>query len=105
VIDVSGDGQQNTGGRGTAQARDTAVSHAVTVNGLPITGGSEPGLDDWYSTNVIGGLGAFLVVANGYEAFAEAFRQKLTLEVVGLAPGSKMAAGSIHRSRPRRATD
>jgi hypothetical protein len=100
VIDVSGDGRQNTGGLGAAEARDAAVSHAVTVNGLPITCGDEPELDDWYRTNVIGGPGAFLVVANGYEAFAEAFRQKLRLEVAGLAPGSKMAAGSIRRLRP-----
>jgi hypothetical protein len=105
VIDVSGDGRQNTGELGTAEARDAAVSHAVTVNGLPITCGDEPELDDWYRTNVIGGPGAFLVVANGYEAFAEAFRQKLTLEVAGLAPGSKMAAGSICWLRPRPATD
>jgi len=84
-----------------------AVSHAVTVNGLPITCGDEPELelDDWYRTNVIGGPGAFLVVANGYAAFAEAFRQKLTLEVAGLAPGPEMAAGSTWWLRPDRATD
>jgi len=105
VIDVSGDGRQNTGELGTAEARDAAVSHAVTVNGLPITCGDEPELDDWYRTNVIGGPGAFLMVANGYEAFAEAFRQKLALEVAGLAPGSEMAAGSTRWLRPDRATD
>ena len=105
VIDVSGDGRQNTGELGTAEARDAAVSHAVTVNGLPITCGDEPELDDWYRTNVIGGPGAFLVVANGYAAFAEAFRQKLTLEVAGLAPGPEMAVGSTWWLRPDRATD
>src|SRR5262249_40030907 len=47
VIDVSGDGRQNTGELGTAEARDAAVSHAVAVNGLPITCGDEPELDDW----------------------------------------------------------
>jgi hypothetical protein len=35
--------------------------------------------------------GAFLVVADSYDAFAAAFRQKLTLEVSGLAPGWKLA--------------
>src|SRR5258708_4061297 len=53
---------------------------------LPITCGDEPDLDDWYRANVIGGPGAFLNVANGFEAFAAAFRQKLTLEVAGLTP-------------------
>jgi hypothetical protein len=36
VIDVSGDGRQNTGEVATADARDAAVSHGLTVNGLPI---------------------------------------------------------------------
>jgi hypothetical protein len=89
VIDVSGDGRQNTGELSTADARDAAVSHGITLNGLPITSGDDPDVDGWYRANVIGGPGAFLVVANGYAAFAEAFRQKLMLEVGGLAPGRK----------------
>jgi Protein of unknown function (DUF1194) len=105
VIDVSGDGRQNTGELGTGEARDAAVSHSVTVNGLPITCGDDPELDDWYRTNVIGGPGAFLVLANGYEGFAEAFRQKLTLEVAGLTSGAKMAARSIRWSRADQAID
>jgi hypothetical protein len=94
VIDVSGDGQQNTGKLATVEARDVAVSHGVTVNGLPITSGDEPHVDDWYRANVIGGPGAFVVVADGFAAFADAFRQKLTLEVAGLAPGRTFAAAS-----------
>jgi hypothetical protein len=86
IIDVSGDGRQNTGEVATADARDAAVSHGVTVNGLPIASGDEPRIEDWYRANVIGGEGAFLVVADSYDAFATAFRQKLTLEVAGLAP-------------------
>jgi hypothetical protein len=95
VIDVSGDGRQNTGELSTSDARDAAVSHAITLNGLPITSGDDPDVDGWYRANVIGGPGAFLVVANGYDAFAEAFRQKLTLEVAGLAPGRKPAIALI----------
>jgi Protein of unknown function (DUF1194) len=91
VIDVSGDGRQNTGEIATAEARDAAVARDVTVNGLPITLGEEPDIDEWYRANVIGGPGAFLVVADGYEAFAAAFRQKLTLEVAGLAPSRSIA--------------
>lgn len=91
VIDVSGDGRQNTGEVPTVDARDAAVSHGLTVNGLPITSGEEPGVDAWYRANVVGGQGAFLVVADSYDAFAAAFRQKLTLEITGLALGWKLA--------------
>ncbi|HJY50666.1 MAG TPA: DUF1194 domain-containing protein [Stellaceae bacterium] len=99
IIDVSGDGRQNTGEVATADARDVAVSHGLTVNGLPIASGDEPGIEDWYRVNVVGGPGAFLVVAGGYEAFAAAFRQKLTLEISGLAPSRKVAHASrdVHR--------
>ena len=102
VIDVSGDGRQNAGELETAEARDVAVSHAVTINGLPITCGDEPELDNWYRANVIGGLGSFLIVANGYEAFAAAFRQKLMLEIVGSASSFTLASALTH---PRRAAD
>ena len=91
VIDVSGDGRQNTGEVPTVDARDAAVSHGLTVNGLPITSGEEPGIEGWYRANVVGGQGAFLVVADSYDAFAAAFRQKLTLEITGLALGWKLA--------------
>jgi hypothetical protein len=95
VIDVSGDGRQNTGELSTADARDAAVSHGITLNGLPITSGDDPGVDGWYRVNVIGGPGAFLVVANGYDAFADAFRQKLTAEVGGLAPDRRLIQASV----------
>ena len=98
VIDVSGDGRQNAGELATADARDAAVSDGITVNGLPIASEREPGIEDWYQSNVIGGPGAFLVAADGYDAFAAAFRQKLTLEVAGLMPGRKLA----QRSTPQR---
>jgi hypothetical protein len=91
VIDVSGDGPQNTGEVPTVDARDAAVSHGLTVNGLPIASSEERGIDDWYRANVVGGPGAFLIAANSYDAFATAFRQKLTLEITGLAPGRKLA--------------
>jgi hypothetical protein len=97
VIDVSGDGRQNTGEVPTAAARDAAVSHAITLNGLPITSGEERDLDDWYRANIVGGPGAFLIVANGYEAFAEAFRQKLMLEIAGRAPPPWLASAPDRR--------
>jgi Protein of unknown function (DUF1194) len=100
VIDVSGDGRQNTGEVPTVDARDAAVSHGLTVNGLPIASGNEPGIEDWYRANVVGGPGAFLVVADSYDAFAAAFRQKLMLEITGLAPGRKLAHALRNVQRP-----
>ena len=64
VIDISGDGSNNDG-RDVTAARDDAVAACITVNGLPIVE-VEPGLDDYYRRNVIGGPGAFVVVARDY---------------------------------------
>ena len=93
VIDVSGDGAQNTGDVKATDARDRAIAHQITINGLPITSGEEPNVDDWYRANVVGGQDAFLVVANGFDAFAEAFQQKLVREVAGLAAPTRQFAG------------
>ena len=46
----------------------------------------EPKVADWYADNVIGGPGAFTVVADGNHRFAEAFLRKLTVEVAALVP-------------------
>jgi hypothetical protein len=85
VIDVSGDGSNNDG-RDVTAARDDAVAAGVTVNGLPIVE-VEPGLDDYYRQNVIGGAGAFVVVARDIDAFAEAVLRKLLVEVAYASPG------------------
>lgn len=93
VIDVSGDGPNNRG-RLVSRARDKAVATGVTINGLPILddGGGPfsrfniPDLDLYYRDCVIGGPGAFLVVAVNYKDFARAIRRKLILEIAGPAP-------------------
>ncbi|HEY1246685.1 MAG TPA: DUF1194 domain-containing protein [Hyphomicrobiaceae bacterium] len=84
VIDVSGDGANNRG-RPAAEARDDAVREGVTINGLPILA-LEPGLDQYYLGNVIGGPNAFSIVAESYEAFAEAVLKKLITEIAGAEP-------------------
>jgi len=91
VIDVSGDGQQNEGNLTAEEARDAAVARDITINGLPITSGDEPEVDRWYGAHVIGGDGAFLIVANGHEAFSAAMRKKLTLEVAGATRRRQLA--------------
>jgi hypothetical protein len=87
VIDISGDGSNNDG-RDVTAARDDAVAAGITVNGLPIVE-VEPGLDDYYRRNVIGGHGAFVVVARDIDAFAEAILRKLLVEVAGISPGMR----------------
>jgi Protein of unknown function (DUF1194) len=94
VIDVSGDGAQNEGHLSADQARDAALAGGATVNGLPITSGDEPNVDKWYSAHVVGGAGAFMIVANGHEGFSDAIRQKLTIEIAGRVPEFRLAAAS-----------
>ena len=92
VIDVSGDGEQNAGEIATTEARDAAVARGITINGLPITSGDDPHVDDWYGANVVGGPGHFMVVADGFDAFADAFRRKLTIEIAGSAADARFAS-------------
>jgi hypothetical protein len=107
VIDVSGDGVNNSGPP-AEQERDRTVAEGITVNGLPIindrpTFGRAPPipLDDYYRDAVIGGSGAFVIVAEDFESFGVAVRRKLIREVAGLdgplrerfAGGRAIAAG------------
>ena len=85
VVDISGDGSNNRG-RSVNLARDEAVAAGIGINGLPILA-LEPGLDQYYQHNVIGGPGAFVVVARDYDTFAEAILRKLITEIA--SPGSR----------------
>src|SRR6266702_894483 len=79
VIDVSGDGMANFGVP-PATVRDELVKAGITINGLAILS-EEPWLEDYYSRNVIGGPAAFVVVAKGFDSFADAMLRKLVQEV------------------------
>jgi hypothetical protein len=92
IIDVSGDGAQNEGHLSADQARDAAIAGGVTLNGLPITSGDEPEVDRWYRAHVVGGDGAFMIVANGHDSFSDAIRQKLALEIAGRVPEFRLAS-------------
>jgi hypothetical protein len=96
VIDVSGDGDNNTG-RDVALARDDAVAKGVTINGLVIlTDPAIPsesrhtnpsgGLADYYRSNVIGGPGAFVMVAGNDDSFGSALVKKLVAEIAQVVP-------------------
>lgn len=91
VIDISGDGANNSG-RLAPVARDDAVRRGVIINGLPIVNDRMnisrrpiPNLDLYYRNCVIGGPGAFIVVAHDFRDFARAIRRKLILEIAGVA--------------------
>jgi Protein of unknown function (DUF1194) len=101
VIDISGDGTSNAG-RPVTEARDEALAKGVTINGLAIintqaspgfTTHTQPpgGLPNYYKENVIGGTGAFLLVVDNFETFADAMTRKLVSEIAGL-PRSDFAA-------------
>lgn len=91
VVDVSGDGPNNDGDF-VDDARDRLIAEKITVNGLPIINDrpnrmgfpSMPDLDLYYQDCVIGGRGAFMVVARDFSSFAAAIKQKLFLEIAGL---------------------
>ncbi len=90
VIDLSGDGPNNVG-YVVSTARDKAIATGITINGLPIVNarrnpsGAAPAaeLEQYYRNCVIGGPGAFTVVADGYDVFGPAILMKLILEVAG----------------------
>ncbi len=97
VIDVSGDGVNNSGPPADRE-RDAAVAEGITINGLPIindrpTFGRLPPvpLDDYYRENVIGGEGHFMIVAEDFETFGVAVKRKLIREIAGLPPGVSRA--------------
>jgi hypothetical protein len=92
VMDISGDGSNNSG-RSVTRARDEAVNADVTINGLPILA-FEPSLDRYYRDFVIGGPGAFMIVAKDFESFGEAILKKMIVEI---AANEASAAGIIRK--------
>ncbi len=79
VIDVSGDGKGN---RGTDPKRVSAqlVNQGFTINALAILG-AKPSPLDFYARDVIGGPGAFVEAADGFDAYAAAIRRKILREL------------------------
>ncbi len=91
TIDVSGDGTNNSG-RDVTLARDEAVAKGVTINGLVILSerplawnpdhtNPPGGLPNYFRTNVIGGPGAFVIVAENFNSFGQAIIKKLIAEI------------------------
>ena len=104
IIDVSGDGTNNSGPPLTA-ARDQVVAAGITINGLAIinlhpnigyTAHTQPpeGLADYYRQNVIGGPDAFHLVIEDFSSFATAVESKLLREIAGHVVRHHLAFGS-----------
>lgn len=100
VIDVSGDGANNSGGP-VEEARDFVLGKRININGLPIllhsdgrggfNGGNSPwsmvdipNLDRYYKHCVIGGEGAFIAPVFDLKQLAATIRKKLVLEIASL---------------------
>ncbi len=79
VVDVVGDGRSNEG-IAPALVRDRMVAADITINGLCVLH-EEPDLLESYTSEVIGGPGAFALPCPDYPAFAEAMRRKLLREI------------------------
>jgi hypothetical protein len=104
VIDVSGDGPNNTG-RLVTLARDDAIKQGITINGLPFmlkrpTGfGDIENLDHYYQDCVIGGPGAFIVPVREARQFPEAIRTKLVREIAGSSEPEPLIRRAQDRER------
>lgn len=83
VIDVSGDGPDNSGADVDA-ARQRAHEKGIVVNGLPIMADQE-GLDIYYRDHVIIGADAFIEPASDFDDYVRAIREKLLRELRPLA--------------------
>ena len=79
VVDVSGDGVNNEGAK-PAGWRDRLVAAGVTINALVILN-EDPSLPEFFSAEVIGGHGAFVLTAADYAAYGAAIEHKLLQEL------------------------
>ena len=104
IIDVSGDGPNNSGGP-VVPARDAVLARGIVINGLPLMTmdgfsfrwGIED-LDAYYLNCVIGGPGAFMIPVYDWSEFAEAVRRKLVLEIAGLPVAPDAVGARLRRA-------
>jgi len=100
TIDVSGDGTNNAG-REVRLARDEAVAKGIVINGLVILSERQMpwnaehtnppgGLENYYRDNVIGGPGAFVMVAENFQSFGRAIIKKMIAEIAALRVGPRV---------------
>jgi len=78
VIDIAGDGTNNVNYAPYIE-RDRIVKAGTTINALAVTPTLK--LVKYFRENVIGGNGAFVEMATGYDVFEDAMRRKLVREI------------------------
>jgi Protein of unknown function (DUF1194) len=105
TIDVSGDGTNNAG-RDVKTARDEVLAKGVVINGIvilsdrPVPWNAEHtnppgGLQKYYQENVVGGPGAFVMVAENFNSFGRAIVKKLIAEIAfGPHAGASLTAAA-----------
>jgi hypothetical protein len=104
IIDVSGDGTNNAG-RDVGPARDDVVAKGVIINGLVILSDTQllfnaehtnppGGLEKYYRDNVIGGPGAFVMVAEDFNAFGKAIVKKMIAEIAAIRSPAQQTASA-----------
>ncbi|MBM3519370.1 MAG: DUF1194 domain-containing protein [Alphaproteobacteria bacterium] len=79
VIDVSGDGPDNSG-VDIEEARKRIAAADITVNGLPILA-DDPTLADYYRDRVIVGATSFIEPARDFDDYVRAIKEKLLREL------------------------
>jgi len=96
VIDVAGDGTNNSG-RPVEDARDEAAKQGIVINGLAIANESDipwlqrhthppGGLGNYYRHSVTAGETSFVLEVHSYESFTEAVTRKLVQEIAATVP-------------------
>ncbi|MEJ2376722.1 MAG: DUF1194 domain-containing protein, partial [Pseudolabrys sp.] len=105
VIDVSGDGANNSGPP-VAPMRDKVIKRGIVINGLPIMlkrtniGTMDiKNLDVYYEDCVVGGPGSFVIPIRTRDKFIDAIRTKMVLEVAGRVPEARVMKASAEKPR------
>ena len=105
VVDVSGDGPNNSGPLVVPQ-RDDLVAAGITINGLPLMLNRPnsfsmdiANLDIYFEDCVIGGPGAFVIAVRERAQFKEAIRTKLILEIARAASPARQSSACRRGSR------
>lgn len=84
TIDIAGDGENNEG-NGPGAAYANPAFQRITVNGLVVANAAdfqtEDRLTQFYAEQVLHGPGAFMVVADGFDDYERAMREKLEREL------------------------
>ena len=108
VIDVSGDGPNNSGDP-VVPIRDRLVAKGIVINGLPVMLKLNPPqslfdikeLDIYYEDCVIGGPGSFMIPIKTEDEFLTATRRKLILEISDYAPPARFIRVQSAAPAPR----